>query len=158
MIKEVFWLLLSEFDLFLGWADQIISSGPEDAYMKIIEGKVHEWAFFMGHIGSKILPNNDVPTRSKLLIKVFFYDSCDFTKLLCLEYIRQICDFFDSGIGSTDDWALIFRLQIRKLDKDFLVVLMLLLLIVLLLLIDGIETFLIFVLSLVHGLRNNNET
>ena len=126
--------------------------------MKIIEGKVHERTLFMGHISSEILTYNDVPSRTKLLIEVFLDNSCNFTELLRLKYISQVCDFLDSGIGSTDDGALIFRLQIWQSNENFFVVLMLLLLIVLLLLVDGIETLLVFVLSLIHGLVNNNET
>lgn len=106
---------------------------------------MHKRAFFMCNICSKILANNNIPSFTKLLIKFFFDNTCNFAIFLSLKYIGHIGNFFNSCIGYTDDGGLIFWLKIRYFDK-YLFVIFLLLIIILVILLLMIDIFLLILI------------
>lgn len=80
--------------------------------MQIVEGKMNECSLLMGHIRSKILATNDVPSRPKFALNLPLDYACHFTVFLCLESSLNISNFFDGRVADTNDDALFFRRHI----------------------------------------------
>lgn len=94
---------------------------------------MHKRTSFMSDIGSKVFTHNNIPTTSKLLINLSFYDSCNFAILLSFEDIGKISNLFDSSVGNTDDGTFSLWIEIGHFDKNLFKILVVLIILVLML-------------------------
>ena len=115
--------------------------------MKVIKSEMHEWAFLVCNVSTKILPYNNIPPLIELKIYLSFDDPCDFAIFLCLEQISKISNLLDSRVGNTDNLALFFRLQVWHFNQYFFEILVFVLLLIMLIIFS-----LIILLSLVFCL------
>ena len=120
------------------------SSCPEHTNVQIIKRKMHKRTSLMSDISSKILPNNNIPPSSIFLINFSFYDTSNFTKLLCLKNISKIGNLFNSSVGNTNDSTFFLWVEIWHFDKNLFEILVIVLIIIFLKMV-GIVVFIFII-------------